>query len=205
MADYTFFTNPMSRGQVARWALHEVGADYEQVIVEYAQPRPPELLAANAMGKLPTLIHHTADGDYPLAECAAICAYLAEAHPDAGLLPTAAERAAYYRWLFFAAGPVEQAITARAMGFEPEGRQQGTAGFGSFDRTVACLAGHFKGNDFVCGARFTMADVYVGAQVNWGLMFKTLPDLPELAAYSARLVERPAHIAAKAIDEAMLA
>ena len=100
MADYTFFTNPMSRGQIARWALHEVAADYEQVIVEYDQPRPAPLLAANAMGKLPTLIHHTAQGDYPLAECAAICAYLAETHPEARLLPTAQERSAYYRWLF---------------------------------------------------------------------------------------------------------
>ncbi|NBC35672.1 glutathione S-transferase [Novosphingobium sp. FSY-8] len=204
MADYTFFTNPMSRGQIARWALHEVGADYATVIVAYDQPRPPALLAANAMGKLPTLIHHTAGGDYPLAEGAAICAYLAQTEGDGALAPTAQERAAYYRWLFFAAGPVEQAITARSMGFEPTERQQMSAGFGSYDRVVDCLAGHFAASDFVCGARFTMADVYVGSQVLWGLAFGTLPDHPAFAAYAARLVERPAYAAAKAIDDSLI-
>lgn len=205
VADYTFFTNPMSRGQIARWALHEAGADYEQVIVEYGQPKPPALLAANPMGKLPTLIHHSAAGDYPLAEAAAICAYLAETEAGGALAPTPAERAAYYRWLFFAAGPVEQAITARRYGFEPDQRQQMSVGFGSFDRVVEVLAAHCAASDFVCGARFTMADVYVGSQVLWGLMFKTLPDLPAFAAYAARLVERPAYRAAKGIDDAMIA
>lgn len=205
MADYTFFTNPMSRGQIARWALHEVGADYQQAIVQYGQPKPAALLAANGLGKLPTLVHHSAQGDYPLAEAAAICAYLAETEGEGILAPTAQERAAYYRWLFFAAGPVEQAITARAAGFEPNERQQMSFGFGSYDRMVDVLATHCRAHDFVCGARFTMADVYLGSQVLWGLLFKTLPDLPEFQAYAARLVARPKYAEAKAIDDALIA
>lgn len=205
MADYTFFTNPMSRGQIARWALHEVGADYEQVIVDYGAPKPAALLAANGMGKLPTLMHHSADGDYPLAETSAICAYLAETEGGGALAPTAQERAAYYRWMFFAAGPMEQAITARSAGFEPNERQQVSFGFGSYDRMVETLAAHCRAHDFVCGSRFTMADVYVGSHVMWGTMFKTLPALPEFLAYGERLMARPAYAQAKAIDEALIA
>jgi glutathione S-transferase len=100
---------------------------------------------------------------------------------------------------------VEQAITAKHYGFEPDERQQISVGFGSYDRMVEVLAAHCAAGDFVCGARFTMADVYVGSQVLWGLMFKTLPDLPAFAAYAARLVERPRLRAAKAIDDAMIA
>lgn len=205
MASYTFFTNPMSRGQIARWALHEVGADYEQVIVEYGKPKPEALLAANGLGKLPTLVHHSADGDYPIAETSAICAYLAETEADGTLAPTAQERAAYYRWLFFAAGPLEQAITAKSMGFEPNERQKVSVGYGCYDLVVETLAAHCRDNDFVCGARFTMADVYVGSHVLWGTMFKTLPELPEFLAYGARLAERPKYAEAKAIDHAMIA
>jgi glutathione S-transferase len=204
MADYTLYTNPMSRGQIARWALHEAGADYQQVIVSYTEPKPEALLAANPMGKIPTLIHHGPDGDHTITECAAICAYLAEAQPEAALAPTPAERADYYRWLFFAAGPVEQAITARSFGFDPNERQQKSAGFGCYDLMVDTLTGHLAGRDFVCGARFTMADVYVGAQVLFGLTFKTLPERPALLAYAERLKARPAHGAALAIDLALM-
>ncbi len=204
MADYTFFTNPMSRGQIARWALHEAGVSYDQVIIGYGEPKPEAFLAANPMGKLPTLIHHGPFGDQTITECAAVCAYLADTHPEAGLAPEPQERADYYRWLFFAAGPVEQAITARAFGFEPNEKQVRSCGFGNYDLMVETLAGHFATHDFVTGERFTMADVYVGSQVLWGLGFKTLPRHDSFVAYAARLMERPAYQAAKAIDNAMM-
>lgn len=205
MAAYTFFTHPMSRGQIVRWALHEAGADYEQILVDWAA-KPAALVAANPMGKVPTLIHHASGGDRVVTECAAICAYLAEAEPGAGLAPRESERADYYRWLFFAAGPVEQATTARAMGFEPPADKQGMAGFGSFERTMATLESLFAdGRDWVCGARFTMADVYVGSQVDWGLNFGTMPPAVPFVAYAERLQQRPAYAAAKAIDNALIA
>lgn len=205
MADYTFFTNPMSRGQIARWALHEAGADYRQVLVDL-RAKSPELLAANPMGKVPTLIHHAAGGDRVITECAAICAYLAEAQPEAGLAPDDSERADYYRWLFFAAGPVEQAITAKAMGFEPPADKQGMAGFGSFERTMAALETLWAdGRAWVCGDRFTMADVYLGSQVDWGLTFGTMPPRVGFVAYAERCQQRDAYNAAKAIDNALIA
>ncbi|MDE2403262.1 MAG: glutathione S-transferase family protein [Sphingomonadales bacterium] len=204
MAGYTFFTHPMSRGQVARWALHEVAADYHQVLVEW-QAKPPELLAANPMGKLPTIIHHAPEGDRVVTEAAAICHYLAEIHPGAGLLPSDREKADYFRWLFFAAGPVESAITARALQCEPTPEQQVMAGWGSLERTVRTLAGHFADHDYVCGPRFTMADVYVGSAVDFGMNFGSLPPEPPLVAYAERYRERPAFRAAKAIDNALIA
>ena len=204
MPSYTFYTNPMSRGQIARWALHEAGADYNQVLVDWAA-KPAEFVAANAMGKVPTLIHHSQTGDHVITECAAICAYLAHAHPEAGLLPSGAEAADYYRWMFFAAGPVEQAIVARSMGWQvPEGRE-GMVGFGSFDRVLDTLEGHFNVNAFVCGDRFTMADVYVGSQVDWGLTFGSIPPRPAFVAYVDRLQARDAYKNAKGIDAALIA
>ena len=203
MAEYTFFTNPMSRGQIARWALHEAGAEYEQALVDFAAPHP-ELDAANSMGKVPTIVHHTVGGDRTISEAAAICAYLADAHPGAELGPREAERADYYRWIFFAAGPVEQAIVAKAMGWEvPHGRG-GMVGFGSLDRVLDTLEGHLKTGAWVCGERFTMADVYVGSQVDWGLLFGSIPSRPAFEAYAERFRERDGYKAAKAIDNQLM-
>ena len=203
MADYTFFTNPMSRGQIARWALHEAGANYDQVIVSWTD-KPPAFLAANPMGKVPTIIHHAGSADRVVTECAAICAYLAEMHPQAGLLPEDKEKADYLRWLFFAAGPVESAVVSRSLKFEPEAGQEVMAGWGSFDRTMATLESHFEGNNFVCGNRFTMADVYVGSQVDWGLTFGTIPPREAFVAYAERLQAREAYKSAKAVDNKLI-
>ena len=198
----TLYTNPMSRGQIARWALHEAGAEYEEVILGYGSPmKAPDYRKLNPMGKVPTIVH---DGTV-VTECAAICLYLAEAFPEAGLAPgTLAEKADCYRWMFFAAGPVEQAVVNRSMGWTGEGdpKIEGRLGYGSYERTVAVLSDLFESRDYVCGDRFTAADVYVGSQVDWGLMFKTVTATPSLEAYAGRLRSRPAYKAAKAIDAA---
>jgi glutathione S-transferase len=204
MAAYTFYTHPMSRGQIARWALHEAGADYDQVLVDWAA-KPAALLAANPMGKVPTVVHHAEDGDRVVTECAAICAYLAHAHPEAGLLPSDAEAADYYRWMFFAAGPIEQAIVARSMGWEVAAGREGMVGFGSYERVLDTLDSLLSGRDFVCGSRFTAADVYVGSQVDWGLTFGSIPPRPAFVAYAERLQAREAYKAAKGIDAALIA
>lgn len=203
MARFLFYTNPMSRGQIARWALHEVGADYEQRIIEYG-PRPADFLAHNPMGKLPTIVDRDGGTERVVSEAAAICHYLAETHPGADLLPHATERADYFRWLFFAAGPVEQAVTANSMGWQVAPDKEMMVGFGNFDHVVSTLANWFETHDFVCGDRFTMADVYVGAQVDWGQAFGTLPQLPALQAYAERVRARDAYKSAKAIDKRLM-
>ena len=200
MADYTFFTNPMSRGQIVRWALHEVGAAFETELVDW-QAKPDALTKANPMGKVPTLVHHDGDHIHVVTECAAICHYFAEMHPNAGLLPDRHEKADYFRLLFFAAGPVEQAVTSRSMGWDVDDPQkQGMLGFGSYDRAMDAFETLIADSDYVCGDRFTMADVYVGAQVDWGLSFGSIPKRQVFEDYAARLRERPAYKEAKAID-----
>jgi len=203
MARYSFYTNPMSRGQIVRWALHEAGADYATVLVDFAKGSP-ELATINPMHKVPTLVDHAGGTDRVVTEAAAICVYLAETEPGAGLGPTDAERADYWRWMFFAAGPVEQAVVSRSIGWNvPEGRE-GMVGFGSFDRTIGALDRHLGAHAFVCGDRFTMADVYVGSQVDWGLAFGSIPSRPAFEAYAERFRSRDGYTAAKAIDNALI-
>ena len=198
----TFYTNPMSRGQIARWMLHEVGAAYDQVLLDYDSGMgAADYLAINPMGKVPAIVH----ANKVITECAAICAYLADAFPDAGLAPQPQERADYYRWLFFAAGPVEQAVTDRAMGFAPTADQGRMAGYGSYDRMVDVLDGMLSHRDYVCGDRFTAADVYIGSQVDWGVAFETLPKRDSFLAYARRVAARPAYVEAKAIDNDLIA
>lgn len=197
MADYTFYFNPMSRAQIARWALHEAGADYDPVFVDWAE-KPAGLLEANPMGKLPTIVHHHGGHDHVVTEAAAICHYLAEREaPD--LLPRDEETADYFRYLFFAAGPVEQAVVANSMGWSVD-QKEGMVGFGSYERTMDAFESMLEGRDYVCGQRFTMADVYVGSQIDWGLAFKSIPSRPAFEAYAERLRQRDAYKSAKAID-----
>jgi glutathione S-transferase len=149
-------------------------------------------------------VHHHQGHDHVVTECAAINHYLAETHPQAGLLPDAHEKAAYFRWLFFAAGPLEQAVVAKAMAWEvPEGKS-GMAGFGSLDLALDALDSWLSQNDFVAGGRFTMADTYVGSQFVWGLRFGSIPERPSFRAYVDRITQRPAYAAANGVDAAII-
>jgi len=201
-ASLTFYTNPMSRGQIARWMLEEAGAPYEQVLLDYGTTmKAPEYLAINPMGKVPAIRH----GNHVVTECAAICAYLADAFPEADLAASPEGRADYYRWMFFAAGPVEQAITNKSMGFEVPADKAMMAGYGSFEAAVDALEKAAGAHDYIAGDRFTAADVFVGSQIMWGLEFGTLPRRPAFEAYGARLSARSAYKRAKAIDGALIA
>lgn len=201
MAALTFYTNPMSRGQIARWMLEEVGQPYEQVILDYGTTmKAPDYLAINPMGKVPAIKH----GDVVVTEGAAICAYLADAFPEAGLAPDTAHRGDYYRWLFFAAGPVEQAVTNRALGFEVPQDRERMAGYGSFKAVMDGMEVALKGKTYIAGDRFTAADVYFGSQIGWGLTFGSIEKRPVFEDYWAGLAERPAYLRGKAIDEALM-
>lgn len=201
-AELIFYTNPMSRGQIVRWMLEEVGAPYEQRLLDYGTTmKDAAYLAVNPMGKVPAIVH----GGRVVTECAAICAYLGDAFPDARLVPAAPDRADYYRWLFFTAGPVEQAITAKHFGVEPDVDQQRMAGFGSLEAALDTLESAVEGRTFVAGDSFTAADVYVGSQIDWGLQFGTIPSRPAFEAYVAPLRERAAYQRAKAIDNGLIA
>lgn len=203
MAELIFYTNPMSRGRIARWMLEEIGAPYRTELLDYGPPmKGPDYLAVNPMGKVPALRH----GDVVVTECAAICAYLADAFPDAGLAPPPASpaRGAYYRWLFFAAGPLEAAVTNKALGFEvPAGRERMT-GYGSFASVMDSLEVAVSAVEFLAGDRFSAADIYLGSQIGFGLRFGSIEKRPAFEAYWDRIATRPAAIRAAGIDDALI-
>jgi glutathione S-transferase len=203
MSELVLYTNPQSRGRIAHWMMEELGQPYRTVWLGYgADMKSAAYKAINPMGKVPAVQH----GDVVVTEAAAVCAWLADAFPQTGLAPalTSPERAPYLRWLFFAAGPLEQAVTAKAMGWVvPEGRQA-MAGFGSFADTLDALEAALLPGPHICGEQFTAADVYVGSSLGWGLMFGTVESRPVFVDYVARLKARPASQRADAINEARI-
>jgi glutathione S-transferase len=205
MADkLVFYTNPMSRGRIIRWMLEEVGEPYETVVLDYASTmKGPDYLAINPMGKVPAITH----GDVVVTECAAICAYLADAFPQKGLAPAPTEklRGPYYRWLFFAAGPLEAAASNKAMGWELPQDKEAMAGYGSLARVANVLEGAVSKGPYILGERFSAADVYVGSHIGWGMQFGTLEKRPAFEAYFGRLAQRPAAQRAREIDDGLIA
>ena len=201
-SDIIFYHNPMSRGQIIRWMLEEVGAAYDTEILDYASTmKGDEYRAINPMMKVPAISHH----GRVVTECAAICAYLADVFPEAGLGPREEEKADYYRWLFFAAGPLEQAVTNNYAGFAAKEEHQRMFGYGNYDLAVNTLADHLSSRDYVCGSRFNAADVYIGSAVMWGTQFGTLPKLDSFIAYGERLGQREAYKRGKEEDNQLIA
>ncbi|QYK42351.1 MAG: glutathione S-transferase family protein [Paracoccaceae bacterium] len=199
MAGLTFYTNPMSRGRMARWMLEEIGQPYETVVLDYGTTmKAPDYLAVNPMGKVPALRH----GETTVTECGAVIAYLAFTFPDAGLLPE--DRGHFLRWMFFGAGPLEQAVTMRALGFEAPAERRGMVGFGAFDDVVGALRGLVAAGPYLAGDRFSALDVYLGSQIGWGVQFGTLPGDPAFRAYWDRIKDRPAATRAREIDDALM-
>jgi len=199
----TFYTNPMSRGRIVRWMLEEVGEPYETVLLDYGTTmKSPEYLAINPMGKVPAIRH----GGTVVTEAAAICAYLADMYPDKGLAPPSGNprRGDYYRWMFFAAGPLEAAVTGKALGILAPPDKAAMAGYGTFEDVMTALETAVKDCEFLTGNHFTAADVYVGSQIGWGLMFGTIDKRPAFTDYVARLQARPAAIRAREIDDALM-
>jgi glutathione S-transferase len=191
--ELVFYTNPKSRGRMIRWMLEEVGAPYRTELLDYPAMKAAPYLALNPMGKVPAITHK----GQVVTEVAAICAYLADAFPQAGLAPPVADRARYYRWLFFAA------ITNKSLGFEVPAEREVMAGYGNLARTLDALESAVS-QGFVAGDTFTAADVYIGSQIGFGLMFGSIERRPAFVEYGARTAARPAAVRAREIDDALL-
>jgi len=195
----TLYTNPWSRGRMVRWMLEEVGQPYDTVLLDFATTmKAPDYLAINPMGKVPALIHNGA----VITEGAAIITYLADAFPAAGLMP--ANRAAFFRWMFFGAGPVEAAVTNKALGVDVPPERQGMVGYGSMEAVTNTLAAQLEKTPYLCGDSFSAADVYVGSQIGFGMRFKTIEERPVFAEYWGRISARPALARSTAKNDALL-
>jgi glutathione S-transferase len=201
--EIVFYTNPLSRGRIVRWMLEEVGQPYRSEIIDYATTlKGPAYLAINPMGKIPAITH----GRQVVTECAAICAYLADAFPEAGLAPPPrdSQRAPYYRWLFFAAGPVEAATSNKAAGFEAPPERARMMGYGTYATTIDTLEKAVS-SGYLAGGRFSAADLYVGSQLNYGMRFGTIEKRPAFESYLGLLLTRPAFVRATEIDDKLAA
>lgn len=219
----TFYTNPNSRGRMVRWMLEEVGCPYETIVLKYENSSTLDQWGGaalqrsdainddsnntyffkdiNPIGKVPAIVHN----GKVITESAAICAYLADSFPIAGLAPAPHERAAYYRWLFFVAGPVEQAVTNMRAGFKPLPEQEFFLGYGNYDRTVDQLEMAIQENPYIAGDHFSAADVYVGSHIGWGLSLQTLPPRDAFVSYATKLMSRPAYQRAVEKDNSLMA
>ena len=200
-ASLTFYTNPMSRGRVARWMLEETGLPYETQVLDYGTTmKTPEYRAINPMGKVPAIRH----GDTVVTENAAICLYLADLVPEKKLAPPvgAPERGPYYRWISFM-GPLEQLMVAKASGAKLPDPQM--AGFGTEADLLDTLEGAVKGRQHLAGNGFTAADLLVSSYIGWYLQFKLLEARPAFTAFVQAHAGRPAAKRANDIDDKLLA
>jgi glutathione S-transferase len=204
MKDLTLYTNPQSRGRVIRWMLEELEIPYETQIMEYGGSiKSPEYLAINPMGKVPAILH----GDTVVTEVAAICAYLADRFPEPGLAPApdSPERGTYYRWLFFAAGPLEMVINSRAYGWDIDDEKATGIGCGHCETAINTLEQAVKGaSPYLCGDRFTAVDLLLSSYLGFFTMMKLLEPRPAFAEYVQRMEARPAAKRANEKDDALM-
>lgn len=199
--EIVFYTNPRSRGGIVHWALEEIGHPYRVEVLDFATTmKAPAYLAINPMGKVPAIRH----GETVVTEAAAILAYLADVFPEAGLAPAPEKRGDYYRWLFFASGCVEPAMSNHSAGWDPATPElRGRFGYGCYVQVLETLAGAISGKKYIAAERFTVADIYIASMLRWGMMFGVIEKRPEFEAYCAGLVDRPAAVRAKALGEKM--
>ncbi|WP_367065313.1 glutathione S-transferase family protein [Oryzisolibacter sp. LB2S] len=197
----TFYTHPISRGRVTRWMLEETGLPYEEVIMDYGTTmKGAEYLAINPMGKVPALRH----AGVVITEGAAICTHLADLVPHKALLPPpgTAPRGLCYRWLFFAAGPLESFLTARKYGALAPSSQ---AGYGNEADLMRTLEQAVAGRAHLAGDGFTVADLYMASVLGYYMHFGMLERKAVFEDYALPHLQRPAALRANARDDALAA
>ena len=187
----TLYSNPMSRGRTVQWLLDELGAPYDLKVLDLAkrEHKSAEYLAINPMGKVPAIVHR----GVVVTEAAAICVYLADAFPKAGLAPKLDDpkRGTYLRWIFFGVGCFEPAVIDK-MFARPPVERPGAIGYGTYETMLAVLATALTPGPWILGERFSAADVFVGSQLNFALMTKAIEPTPVFQAYVDRIAARPA-------------
>ena len=200
MPDLTLYHASPSRSSIVLWMLEELGQPYDIKLVTLSagDNMKPDYLAINPMGKVPALKH----GDTVITEAAAICTYLADEFPDAKLnIPIGTpRRGIYLKWLFFGPSCIEPAVIDRAAPRKEEARR-GMLGYGDFDSVMNVVAQAVAKGPWLMGEQFTAADVIIGAQIRWGMMFKMIPPRQEFLDYAARIAARPAAQRAEAKDK----
>ena len=200
MADLTLYHASPSRSSTTLWMLEELGEPYDIKLLKLSEgdQQQPEYLAVNPMGKVPALKHN----GVVITEVAAICTYLADAFPQKKLNVPVGDprRGPYLKWLFFGPSCFEPAVIDRAAPRKEEARRA-MLGYGDFQTTMDVIAKAVEKGPWILGDQFTAADVVIGANLRWGMLFKLIPERPEFSAYVGRLAQRPALARAEARDK----
>ncbi|MCQ4345923.1 glutathione transferase GstA [Pseudomonas stutzeri] len=173
--------------------LCELGLPHELVRVDlktHTLPDGSDYYAINPKGYVPAL---ELEYDQVLTEDAVILQYLAELKADAGLLPPAGsmERWRALEWLNFIGSELHKGLgTLFNPAVTPEWRQ---AVLERVFLRLGLVNQALQGSDFLCGRHFTVADAYLFTIVGWTAFMRIdLAPWPALAAYQARIAERPA-------------
>lgn len=199
MADLTLYHASPSRSSVTLWMLEELGEPYDVLMLnlQNGDQQKPDYLAINPMGKVPALKHK----DTVITEVAAICTYLADAFPGAKLnVPIGSpRRGVYLKWLFFGPGCLEPAMTDRVFPRKEQPRRA-ALGYGDYDTAMNVVAQAVAKGPYLMGEQFTAADVVIGSNIRWGMIFKMVPERTEFTAYAERIAARPAARRAEAKD-----
>ena len=197
--DLVFYFAPHSRSGIVLWMLEELRVPYkmEQLSLKKGTQKSPEYLAINPMGKVPAIKH----GDTVVTEASAICCYLADAFPAAGLAPAIddPQRGTYLRWLFFSPSCIEPAMADKA--FQRPPVPASAVGYGDFDTVMDTVSQAVSHGDYLLGEPFSAADVVLGSTLRYGMMFGVIPKRPEFEAYTGRLASRPALQRTQARDQ----
>jgi glutathione S-transferase len=182
---------PQTRGGTTLWMNEELGGVCELKLINLkkGEGRSADYLKINPMGKLPALQHK----GVTVTEAAAICAYLADAFPAAGLAPAAGDpsRGAYYRWMFFAPSCIEPMMLDRLGKVARE--NSAAAGHGDYERVMASIAQALASGPWILGESFSAADVVMGSTLNFATMFGAIPKEGRIKDYVDRITARPAH------------
>ena len=204
MSNLTLYHAAPSRSSIALWMLEEVGEPFDIHLLSFkkGETRAANYLKVNPMGKVPALKH----GDVVVTEAAAICTYLADAFPHAGLNVPIGDprRGPYLKWLFFGPTCVEAAIMDRSFPRAGEPPRQ-ALGYGDHESVMNALSEAVQKGPYLMGEQFTAADVVIGSGLRFGMMFKGLPERPEFVAYAGRVAKRPAAKRAAQKDQELTA
>ncbi|MDQ2080589.1 glutathione S-transferase family protein [Xanthobacteraceae bacterium Astr-EGSB] len=201
MNDLVFYHAIPSRGGIVRWMLEEVGEPYETRLLDLrgGEGRRPDYLAINPQGKVPAIVHK----GVATTEVAAICLYLADAFPRAGLAIPVGDprRGPYLRWALFNASAIEPAMMDAKFP-RREDPPPTAIGYRPLDALLDIVAQAVTPGPYLMGEQFTAADVVIGSALRFGMAFGMMPQRADLAGYVARLNAREAYRRAEEKDKA---
>lgn len=197
MTKPVLYTCARSRGLRATWAAEEAGVDIDLKVLPFP-PRylAPDYLAINPLGTVPLLV----DGTSRMTESCAIAHYLAskDGPGDLVIAPGEPDYAEYCDFTYHADATITfpQTVYMRFCLFEKDkGLQEAGHAYAKwYWKRLVKVEQRLEGREFLCGDRFTVADICVGYALILSASVGLDEGVPDsLKAYRERLTARPAY------------